>query len=116
VALERPPIDGTPSRLSIQAAAREPLPCPIRHIAAARMQATGGAVVQMTEGIAGSLRVVWKFGKAEVPRIGGILSAVYRGSKIRLIPGPGDFVRVQLIANAGFCQGMSYVNSAIQLS
>jgi hypothetical protein len=80
------------------------------------MRATGAAVIQMIEGIAGSLRVVWKFGKAEVPRIGGILSAVYRGSEIRLIPDPGDFVRVQLIANIGFCQRLSYVNSAIQLS
>ena len=60
------------------------------------MQATGAAVIQMTERIAGSLRVVWISGKAEVPRIGGILSGVYRGSEIRLIPGPGDFVRVQL--------------------
>jgi hypothetical protein len=32
---------------------------PIRHIAAARMQATGAAVIQMTEGIAGSLKVIW---------------------------------------------------------
>jgi hypothetical protein len=77
---------------------------------------SGAGVIQMTEGIAGSLKVVWKFGKAEVLQIGGILGAgevpegiflrnvvdagtVYRGSEIRLIPDAGEFVRVQLIAN-----------------
>jgi hypothetical protein len=77
----------------------------------------------MIEGIAGSLRVVWKLGKGEVLQIGGILCAgevlegiflrnvvdagtVYRGSEIRPIPGPGDFVRVQLIANTGLLPGV----------
>jgi hypothetical protein len=39
------------------------------------MQATGAAVIQMTERIAGSLRVVWISGKAEVLQLGGILGA-----------------------------------------